>query len=310
MIGSLGVGLPVSRSATTLGSAAGQGYATVMAALPRRASLAAMGGHFGGRARACSGPRREAEGGGEFRGLLEAAPDAIVIVDRYGSITLVNAQTEKVFGYPRQELLGAGAPVEKLVPARPRPGAPRRLLRGAQGPVDGVGARALRPPEASSGTGSSTMGRSSRSRSPQRCSSGRSGRSSTGAHREASSRRSPSENKVPGRNYAGRRSGPLRFGSSTVAFHDSRRVGSRDDTHFGACPHGLRASCLRFAGALAGRPRKTRSRRRSTPYRGGTFTRGSLRKVSIRYDILLSQALPLTIGQPLRPFVLVSPTQR
>src|SRR5688572_2626534 len=68
---------------------------------------------------------RKASGTGEsspqvledvFKGLLEAAPDAMVIVNQAGKIVLVNSQTEKLFEYKRNEILDQS--VDMLVPER------------------------------------------------------------------------------------------------------------------------------------------------------------------------------------------------
>jgi len=63
-----------------------------------------------------SGRRQRSEG--HFCRVVEAAPNAIVMIDDSGLIEMVNAEAERVFGYTRNELLGK--PVEMLVPERYR----------------------------------------------------------------------------------------------------------------------------------------------------------------------------------------------
>ena len=68
----------------------------------------------------------------------------MVIIDHGGRIVLVNSQTEPLFGYTRQELLGRE--VEILVPERFRAAHPahrQRFLRRAAGAADGRGRREL-----------------------------------------------------------------------------------------------------------------------------------------------------------------------
>lgn len=63
----------------------------------------------------------------QFRLVVESAPNAMVLVNSAGAITLVNSQAEKLFGYPRNELIGKK--VEMLIPLRLRSRHPEYLTQ-------------------------------------------------------------------------------------------------------------------------------------------------------------------------------------
>jgi len=52
----------------------------------------------------------------KFEGLLESAPDAVIVVGKDGTLMIVNSQSKKVFGYDRREILGKQS--EILIPRR------------------------------------------------------------------------------------------------------------------------------------------------------------------------------------------------
>ena len=95
---------------------------TAIAVMVTLASIADKTGTVTGLSAVVRDISAQQRAGARFRGLLEAAPDATVCVDHSGRIVLVNAQAERLFGYPREEL--AGQPVEILVPDASRAGHP------------------------------------------------------------------------------------------------------------------------------------------------------------------------------------------
>ncbi len=70
---------------------------------------------------------------GRYRGLLEAAPDAMVVVNRKGEIVLLNVQAEKQFGYHRDELVG-----QKMRNIIPEGFAERLISDGLRSPEDAL----------------------------------------------------------------------------------------------------------------------------------------------------------------------------
>jgi PAS domain S-box-containing protein len=87
---------------------------TPIAVMVTMAALADTAGHVTGASAVIRDVTAQQAAAARFRGLLEAAPDAMVCADSGGRIVLVNAQAEQLFGYSREELDGQA--VEILVP--------------------------------------------------------------------------------------------------------------------------------------------------------------------------------------------------
>ena len=68
----------------------------------------------------------------KLQGILNAAPDAMVVANRDRQIIQINEQTKRLFGYSREELIGQ--PIEKLIPERFRDGHPEKFAEYAQSP--------------------------------------------------------------------------------------------------------------------------------------------------------------------------------
>jgi PAS domain S-box-containing protein len=73
------------------------------------------------------------ESGAKYRGLLEAAPDAMVVVNQTGEIVLLNVQAEKQFGYSRNELVG-----QKVKNVIPEGFAERLIADGTRSAADAL----------------------------------------------------------------------------------------------------------------------------------------------------------------------------
>lgn len=62
-----------------------------------------------------------------FEGVMQSAPDAMILIDSQGLIVMTNRQTERVFGYAQDELVGQS--IEILVPHRAREHHPAHVAR-------------------------------------------------------------------------------------------------------------------------------------------------------------------------------------